>query len=76
MSSNKEIQFWKLLAVGTAMYYLYRVSKAQGVTLGSNPHTQIKTKNFVNLASQFVPEELRPKAREIGMNLMTKLMNS
>lgn len=76
MSSNKELHVLKLLAVGTALFYLYKLSKAQGHTLGSNPHTQVKTKNFVNLAAHLLPEEMRPKAREIGMGLMNQWMNS
>lgn len=77
MSSNKELEFWKLIAAGAALFYLYKMSKAQGMTLGSNPQgVEVKSKAFVNLASQFVPSEYRPKARELGHKFFKKIMEN
>jgi len=75
MSLNKNIELWKLIAAGAALVYLYKMSKSQGLTMAQNPDgVQVKTKAFVNLASQFVPPEYRQEARNVGHQIMNKIM--
>lgn len=73
---DKELLMWKLIASGAALFYLYKVSKANGGTLKGNPMgVQIQSDNIVKLASQFLPNEIRPHAKTIGSKLMNRIMD-
>ena len=72
---DKELLMWKLVASGAALFYLYKVSKANGGTLKGNPMgVQIQTDNIVKLASNFVPREYRPHAKFIGSQILNRMM--
>lgn len=70
MNKNQELLVWKAVAVAAALLYLYKVAKANGGTLeGNNLGINVNPEKVVHLASQFVPQEFRPKAREVGMKV-------
>ena len=71
--SKNELNLFKLIAVGAALLYLYKLSKAQGTSLAGNPYAEVKSEQVVNLASEFIPKEYRPYARKIGNAVMTRI---
>jgi hypothetical protein len=73
--SEKELQFFKLVAVGAALLYLYKASKASGSTLAGNPYAQVQSDQVVKLASQFVPREWRGSAVQLGNAIMERIQH-
>jgi len=77
MTKQNELIFWKLVAAGAALFYLYKVTKANGGTLAGNPMgVNVNEQKFVDLASQFVPKEYRGHAKQLGAVVFNKFMNS
>lgn len=77
MSKDKELLMWKLLASGAALFYLYKVTKANGGSLKNNPMgVSVQSENIVRLASQFVPKEFRPHAQRLGNHLLDKVLDT
>lgn len=76
-AENKDLLKWKLVAAGAALFYLYKVTKANGGTLKGNPMgVQIQSENIVKLASNFVPPEFRGHARKVGNQIMNRILES
>jgi hypothetical protein len=73
--SDKEIQFFKLVAVGAALLYLYKLSQSQGTSLAGNPIAEVKSEQVVKLASQFAPREWRGSAEKLGNAVMSRIMS-
>lgn len=75
MTEKKQLQLLKLAAAAMALYYMYRVSKANGGTLkGNNMGIKVNSDRIVDLASHFVPEDYRPQARQMGKNLIDRML--
>lgn len=76
MTKDKELLIWKSLAVGAALVYLYKVAKSNGGSLqNSAMGVNMNPEKVVGLASQFVPQHLRPQAQQMGMNIWNNLAN-
>jgi hypothetical protein len=73
--TDKEVQFFKLLAVSAVLLYLYKASQAQGKTLAGNPFgVNVRGEQIVNLASQFVPKQYRHHAKKLGNVIVERYM--
>lgn len=71
MRHDKELLFFKLVAVSGILLYLYKVSKKQGSLQGIN----VNPERIAGLAAQFVPREYRGHAEKIGTAVISKMMN-
>lgn len=67
---DKELTFYKLLAVSAALLFLYKYTKKTGGTMTGRYNPD----NIANLASHLLPEEYRGHARTLGKVILTKLV--
>lgn len=70
MTKNQELTLFKFLAVGAALLYLYKLTKAEGGTLQG----KINPENIANLGSHLFPKEYRPHAKAMGRVVLNRLM--
>lgn len=68
--SNKEVQFFKLLAVSAVLLYLYKAKKS-GQTLNG---MRVNPEKIAGLAASFVPPEYRKQAIRIGSRAIERMM--
>lgn len=74
MSKQEDsLLFWKALALGATIFYVYKVSKANGGTLQNNPMgLNLDSDKLINMASHFVTPEKRHEVRRIGKIIVDK----
>jgi hypothetical protein len=70
MRHDKELTFLKLVAVGTALFYLYKLHQKNGGTLAGKYNPE----KIANLAAQLVPPEYRGHARQFGTTLLNRII--
>lgn len=71
MTKQNELMIYKAVAVAGVLFYLYKVSKANGGTLQGNPMgIKINPDRLVHLGSHLVPEQHRQKALELGFAVL------
>lgn len=70
MTKDKELTFYKLLAVGAALLFLYKYTKKTGGSMQGKYNPD----NIVNLASHLLPEEYRGHARQVGKVILTRMV--
>ena len=76
MDSKNNLILWKLVAVSAAIFYVYKVSKANGGTLNGNPMgVTINRESLLNLASHLAPIEHRSTIRSFGHKLLESYDN-
>ncbi len=68
--TNKELKFFKLVAVAGIMLYLYKAKKS-GVTING---MKVNPEKIAGLAAQFVPPEYRKHAVTIGSRAIERIM--
>lgn len=72
-AKHDNLLFWKALALGAALFYAYKVSKANGGTLQNNPMgMNLDSDKIINMASHFVAPEKRHEVRRVGKILVDK----
>lgn len=67
---DKELTFYKLLAVSAALLFLYKYTKKTGGTMTGRYNPD----NIANLASHLFPQEYRPHARSIGKVIINRMV--
>lgn len=72
---DKELLFFKLLAVGGILLYLYKVNQKSPNGLMGNPHINVNADKIAGLAAQFVPHPYREKVRTFGTHAINRWMN-
>jgi len=70
MKHTKELTMFKVIAVGAAMLYLYKLNKAQGTSMAG----KINPDNIAKLASHLFPHEYRREAQMYGSQIIRKVM--
>ena len=70
MKHDKELLLLKLVAVGTALFYLYKLHKKNGGSLAGKYNPE----KIAGLAAQLVPEEYRPQARQFGTAVLNRVI--
>lgn len=73
---DKEILFFKLLAVSGVLLYLYKISQKSPTGIAGNPYgVNVNAEKIAGLASQFVPREYRGHALKIGSAVIKRIIN-
>jgi hypothetical protein len=74
--AKKEILFWQLMAVGIAVYAVFKYQKylKGGGQAINGMNLNVDPEKVVDLASKFVPHEWRPQARNLGSIILNKVM--
>lgn len=73
---DKEIAFYKLLAVGAAILYLYKVMQKNGGTLSGNPYgINVNADKIAGLASNFVPNPYKAHAQRLGSVVLSRILH-
>lgn len=70
MKHDRELIFFKLLAVSAALLYLYKLSKQNGGTLQGKYNPE----KIAGLAAQLVPQEYRKQARQYGTMFLNRVI--
>lgn len=74
MEKNENLMLWKGLAVGAALFYLYKLSKANGGSLQGNPMgVNINSDKIIDLASHLVVPEKRPMIKHYARKIVSKM---
>ncbi len=68
--NDKELTFYKLIAVGAALLFLYKYTKKTGGSMQGRYNPD----NIANLASHLVPPAYRDNARFISRTILTKMV--
>ena len=69
--NNDSLMVYKAIAVAGVLFYLYKVSKANGGTLQGNPMgVKINPDRLIHLGSHLLPEQHRQKALELGFAVL------
>lgn len=72
---DKELAFFKLLAVVTAAIYLYKAYAKNGGTLNGNPYgIRLNPEKLADLASRFAPPQYQHHARNIGQAVLERYL--
>jgi len=67
---DKELTFYKLLAVCAGLLFVYQYTKKNGGTMQGKYNPD----NIANLASHLLPEEYRGYGRQIGKQILTRMV--
>ena len=68
--SDKSLTVYKLLAVGAALLYLYKMTQKSGGSMAG----KYSPESFAHLASQLVPQEYRPHAKQMGVAILNRII--
>lgn len=72
-NNQQNIHLWKAIAVGAALFYLYKLSKANGGTLENNPMgITVDSDKIIDLASHLLPDDKRAHVRHYGRLIRDK----
>ncbi len=74
MRHDKELLFFKALAVGGILLYLYKVNQKSPNGLMGNPYMNVNADKIAGLASQFVPHPFREKVQTVGSIAINRMM--
>lgn len=74
MRHDKELLFFKLVAVGGILLYLYKMSQKNGGTL-EGTGMRVNPERIAGFAANFVPREFRPHATELGTAVINRFFN-
>jgi hypothetical protein len=67
LDDDKEVLFFKLIAFGAVVFYLYKASQKTGGTLAGNPYLKnVDPRKIARLGSVFVPPEFRGYVEKFG----------
>lgn len=70
MKNDKELIVFKLLAVGAALLYLYKLQKKNGGTLQGRYNPE----SIASLAAQLLPQEYRRQATQVGTAILDRMI--
>ena len=71
-----DLMFWKAVALAAALFYVYKVTKANGGTLSGNTMgINLNPDKIVDMAAHFVPKDFRHHARTAGKAIIQNYMN-
>jgi hypothetical protein len=74
MNQKNNLLFWKAVALGATLFYVYKVSKENGGSLQGNPMgMNINSDKIINMASHFAPPEQRNNVRKYGKIIVDKI---
>lgn len=70
MSENQKLTLLKFVAVSTAAYYLFHLSKSRGQSMSG----RMNVAKIANLGAHLFPEEFRPHVRTVGTAVINRML--
>lgn len=71
MTSKQQLTLFKFLAVSAALLYLYKLTKAQGLTMSGKYNPE----SIAGLGAQLLPEDYRNHATRIGVAVLKRYIH-